>query len=157
DEDLRRRYVAGEEKERLALLSEIVRLEPVVGRLYRRLEDDLELPASNVPEGPVKLSKGTRLTLDIRSANADESAVGPHPLCLDPDREIPVRGVQRYGYSFGDGQHRCPGSFLALDESDVFLHRFLSPDGLHLVTPPRVSFNDVVQGYELRDFQVELR
>lgn len=151
DDDLRRRYVGGEEQERLALLAEIVRLEPVVGRLFRRLEDDLEVPA---PAGPVRLSKGTRLTLDIRSANADESAVGPHPLCLDPDREIPVRGVQRYGYSFGDGQHRCPGSFIALEEADVFLHRLLSLDGLRALQPPKVSFNELVQGYELRDFHI---
>ena len=153
DDELRRRYLSGNEKERHDLLSEIVRLEPVVGRLFRRLEGELEVPT---PDGPLTLPHGTRLDLDIRSANADESAVGPHPLCLDPDRELPGRGVQRYGYSFGDGQHRCPGSFLALEESDVFLHRLLSLEGLRIVRAPDVSFNDVVQGYELRDFQVGL-
>ncbi|HZJ09031.1 MAG TPA: cytochrome P450 [Trueperaceae bacterium] len=153
DEELLARYVNGDEKERQALLAEIVRLEPVVGRLFRRLEGDLDVPTS---DGPVTLPKGTRVGLDIRSANADEAAVGPHPLCLDPDRRITTRGVQPYGYSFGDGHHRCPGSFLALEEADVFLHRLLSLDGLRLVKPPRVGFNDLVQGYELRDFQVAI-
>ena len=150
DEGLRRRYLEGGEQERQGLLAEVIRLEPVVGRLFRRLEGDLD-----VADGET-LAVGTRVAVDVRAANADEAAVGPHPLCLDPDRRVPAKGVQRYGLSFGDGHHRCPGSFLALEEADVFLHRLLSLPGLRLAKPPDVAFNDLVQGYELRDMWVEV-
>src|SRR5690554_5172947 len=150
DEALRRRYLGGDEGERQALLAEVIRLEPVVGRLYRRLEGDLELAQGGT------LPAGARVAVDVRAANADPAAVGPQPLCPDPDRRPAAKGVQRYGLSFGDGHHRCPGSFLALEEADVFLHRLLSLPGLRLAQPPSVSFNDLVQGYELRDIWVEV-
>src|SRR5690606_9222294 len=102
------------------------------------------------------LVRRPRVAVDVRAANADPAAVGPQPLCLDPDRRPAAKGVQRYGLSFGDGHHRCPGSFLALEEADVFLHRLLSLPGLRLAQPPSVSFNDLVQGYELRDIWVEV-
>ena len=149
DAELRRRYLAADEGERQELLAEVIRLEPVVGRLFRRLEGEVALA-----EGEA-LPAGSRVVIDVRSANADPAAVGPHPLCLDPDREVAAKGVQRYGLSFGDGHHRCPGSYLALEEADVFLHRLLSLPGLRLVRPPTVTFNDLVQGYELRDMWVE--
>jgi len=34
--------------------------------------------------------------------------------------------------------------------------RVLSLEGLRLLKPPRVSFNDLVQGYELRGLEVVL-
>src|SRR5690606_30374055 len=68
DEGLRNRYLAGDERERQAVLSEIIRLEPVVGRLFRRLEGELELEDE-------KLESGTRVTVDVRAANADATAV----------------------------------------------------------------------------------
>jgi len=150
DEGLRNRYLAGDERERQAVLSEIIRLEPVVGRLFRRLEGELELEDE-------KLESGTRVTVDVRAANADATAVGQHPLCLDPARVMTTKGVQGYGLSFGDGPHRCPGSFLALEEADVFLYRILSSPGITLEKPPRLTFNDLIQGYELRDMWVGVR
>jgi len=150
DAELRRRYLEAGERERHEILAEVIRLEPVVGRLYRRLQSDLPLA-----EGETLLA-GARVAVDIRSANADAAAVGPHPLCLDADRQVTGKGVQRYGLSFGDGHHRCPGSFLALEEADVFLHRLLSLPGLRLAKAPTVSFNELVQGYELRDMWVEV-
>lgn len=148
-DDLRRRYLAGDERERHGVLSEIIRLEPVVGRLFRRLEGDLGL-------GGGVLSSGTRVAVDVRGANADPDAVGPHPTCLDPDRAVLAKGVQGYGLSFGDGPHRCPGSFLALEEADVFLSGLLAIEGLRLSRPPTLTFNDLIQGYELRDMWIEV-
>ncbi|HEX7000628.1 MAG TPA: cytochrome P450 [Trueperaceae bacterium] len=147
DDGLRSRYLAGDERARQGILSEIIRLEPVVGRLFRRLDGELELEDE-------KLDAGTRVTIDVRAANGDDRAVGPHPLCLDPERVMSVKGVQGYGLSFGDGPHRCPGSFLALEEADVFLSRVLSLPGIRLEKPPRLTFNDLIQGYELRDMWV---
>lgn len=145
---LRRRYLEADERERQNILSEIIRLEPVVGRLFRRLEGDLEWEGGTLPTG-------ARVAVDVRGANADETAVGPHPMCLDPDRTIAAKGVQGYGLSFGDGPHRCPGSFLALEEADVFLTRLLALPGIRLAEPPRLTFNELIQGYELRDMWVE--
>lgn len=149
-DELRRRYLAAEERERHAILSEVIRLEPVVGRLFRRLEGELELEGGTLPET-------ARVAVDVREANADESAVGRHPLCLDPDRAVTAKGVQGYGLSFGDGPHRCPGSFLALEEADVFLSKLLAVPNLRLAKPPELTFNDLIQGYELRDMWVEAR
>jgi len=150
DAELRSRYQAADELERQRLLSEIVRLEPVVGKLFRRLDGDLRLETE---VGEMVLPAGTAIEIDVRSANADPEAVGTHPLCLRADR-IPAKGVQPFGLSFGDGAHRCPGGYLALEEADVFLHRLLALPGLRIERAPRQSYHELVQGYELRDFIV---
>lgn len=153
DDALRRRYLASDETERQRLLAEVVRLEPVVGHLQRRLTGELLLDTA---EGPVTLPAGTVIDIDVRSANLDPAAVGEHPACLAADREIVAKGVQPFALAFGDGHHRCPGSYLALEEADVFLHRLLSVEGLRIERPPTMTFNDLVKGYELRDFVLRL-
>ncbi|TSA87487.1 cytochrome P450 [Deinococcus detaillensis] len=146
--DLRSEYLHGTEKERHAILHEILRLEPVVSTLYRRAEQDLEIDGVSVP-------KGSLLALNVQEANTDESTVGERPLEVCPARSLP-RGVQAPVLAFGDGHHRCPGAFLAIRESDVFLRRLLIWNDLRIVTPPSVSYNEVVKGYELRGFRVAL-
>lgn len=149
DDELRQAYLAGDAPQRQRLLSEVVRLEPVVGHLFRRAERDLVLPVEGRAE---VVPAGTLVDVDIRSANADAAAMGAEPLRLRADREIPAKGVQPYGLSFGDGHHRCPGSFLALAEADVFLERLLRLPGLRIASGPEVRFSELVQGYEIRDF-----
>lgn len=56
--------------------------------------------------------------------------------------------------SFGDGHHRCPGAYVAIQETDVFLRRLLALEGLRIERKPSVSWNDLVAGYELRGFTV---
>jgi hypothetical protein len=63
--------------------------------------------------------------------------------------------VQPPVLSFGDGAHRCPGAFIAIQESDVFLHRLLRLS-LRLPRPPQLSFNETLNSYELRDFVIEV-
>ncbi len=58
--------------------------------------------------------------------------------------------------SFGDGHHRCPGCYVALQETDVFLTRLLSLEGLRTEHKPSVSWNDLISGYELRGLTVAL-
>lgn len=132
NEPLRARFLSGDSNDRLAILEEILRLEPVVGFLYR------------TPEGA-----DTPIALDIRSANTDSQAVGPCPFELRPDR-IRAERVGAAGLAFGDGEHRCPGAGVALAEAEVFLDRLLRVPGLRLARSPDIAWNPLVTGYELR-------
>ncbi|UTA52099.1 cytochrome P450 [Deinococcus radiodurans] len=146
--ELRAAYVHGTEKERHAVLHEILRLEPVVGTLYRRAAQEMTVGGEVIPQGSV-------FALDIGQANLDPAVMGEGAEQLCPMRELP-RGVQAQGLSFGDGHHRCPGAFLAIKETDVFLRRLLIWNDLHVVSEPRVTYNEVIKGYELRGFRVRL-
>ncbi|MFC6623077.1 cytochrome P450 [Novosphingobium panipatense] len=138
DAPLRARFLKGERAARIAILEEILRLEPVVGSLYRRMEGRAEA-----------------LELDIRSANSDPEAVGPCPFHIDPDRSR-ARRVGGAGMAFGDGEHRCPGADVALAEAEIFLERLLRLPGLTLERAPDVGWNRLVTGYELRGCRVAL-
>ncbi|WP_221088974.1 cytochrome P450 [Deinococcus aquaedulcis] len=146
--ELRWHYVHGTERERHAVLHEILRVEPVVSTLYRRTVRDLTVGGEVIPAGRL-------LALNIRDTNEDPAVAGADPATLCPGRPLP-RGVQPPVLAFGDGHHRCPGAFLAIRESDVFLRRLLMWRDLRLVAPPTVTFNEVVQGYELRGMRVAL-
>jgi cytochrome P450 len=144
---LKNEYLHAPVAERHALLHEILRLEPVVSTLYRRTLEDLTLAGVQIPSGSV-------LSLDVVQANTDPELLGETGSQLCPARPLP-RGVQAPVLAFGDGHHRCPGAYLAIQESDVFLRRLLMLD-VNIVSPPRVSYNETVKGYELRGFRVRL-
>jgi cytochrome P450 len=55
---------------------------------------------------------------------------------------------------FGDGRHRCPGAFIALQESAIFLGRLLAMPGLCLVGTPDIRWNDLVGGYEFHECRI---
>jgi cytochrome P450 len=139
DPALRARFLAGDREDRTAILEEILRLEPVVGFLYRKAEGADAAP----------------LALDIRSANGDAEAVGACPFQLDPDRMRADR-VGGAGLAFGDGEHRCPGGGVALAEAEIFLDRLLRIPGLRLARAPDVAWNPLVTGYELRDCRLTI-
>ena len=150
---LRDRYLRGDEGERHDVLGEILRLEPVVGHLYRRATADLQLEDGGEP---VTVPRGSLIALDTYAINADEAAVGECPLTLTPGRELLAERVGPAVMSFGDGHHRCPGYYVALQETDVFLTRLLSLEGLRIERKPSVSWNDLISGYELRGFTAAL-
>lgn len=146
DDGLRRWYLAASESDRLGLLHEILRLEPVIGRLRRRTTAAVEIPGNDA------IPAGALVELVIGDANADPAEVGDAPLELRPGREITSGAA---GLSFGDGPHKCPGAHIAILETDVFLHRLLTLP-VRMESPPRVSFNDAISGYELRGLVVAL-
>ncbi len=149
---LRDQYMNADQKDRYKILHELLRLEPVVGHLYRRATEDLQIEAGGAQ---YHIKKGERIVLHVYAHNADEQVVGEAPDTTCPARELP-RGVSDSVMSFGDGNHRCPGAYIAIQETDIFLRKLFSLEGLTMVKAPDLTWNELVKGYELRDFQVRL-
>lgn len=152
DDALRTRYLEADAAGRQRVLHEILRLEPVVGHLYRRATQDVPIELGGTT---TTIPAGARIDLDLRAANADPEAVDGEPLRLRPDRALAPK-VQEPVLSFGDGAHRCPGSFLAIAESDAFLTRLLRLP-LDVVGTPTIGWNDLIEGYEVRGLEVAVR
>lgn len=146
DDELRAKYLASAEPERLLMLHEVLRLEPVLGHLKRRTTNEIKVGSEVVPSGAV-------VRIQIDHANLDTGTVGEEPLSLCPGRSMGPGGNPT-GLSFGDGAHKCPGSHIAILETDVFLHKLFSVDSVRMVTAPRITFKDDIAGYELRGMQV---
>jgi cytochrome P450 len=153
DQALLTRYQAADEADRIAILHEILRLEPVVGRLRRRTTAPLTLPSGD--DDAVTVPAGELVDILLDSTNLDARAVGARPEQICPGRAM-TEGAGPPGLSFGDGPHKCPGAHVAILETDVFLSRLFALPGLRMATPPRVGFNDEIGSYELRDLTVTL-
>jgi cytochrome P450 len=145
-DDLRTRFIASDELERLSILEEVLRLEPVVSVLKRRAAHDMTVETGH---GPMKIPAQTLVEIDVGTANRDESAAGACPHRLDPDR-VRAAKVSPSLMSFGDGPHRCPGASVALQEAAIFLEHLLRVPGLRLERSPTVTTNPISTGYELR-------
>ncbi len=143
DDALRERFLTGDEADQVAILEEIMRLDPVVNMVARRVTADAVTDSGSV-------SEGEKLVVDIRAANVDEAGVGACPYALDPDRARKSKTVGSY-LSFGDGSHRCPGAQVALNETRVFLDRLLRVPGIRLEREPDLCWTDELMGYELRN------
>ncbi|WP_027935371.1 cytochrome P450 [Amycolatopsis thermoflava] len=127
DDALRARYREADEDERIGLLHEILRTEPVIGGLKRRTTAPLRLDEDTIPPGEL-------VEVRIDAANLEP--------CEAP------------GLSFGDGAHKCPGAHVAILETDVFLSRLFALPGLRMVSPPRVTVKAEIDSYELRNLVV---
>lgn len=148
---LRERYLAAEETERLGILAELIRLEPPVGHLYRRVTEDFDVTDRGDTQ---TLVTGELVDLDIRKINADEDAFAHDPLRVCPDRER-SGGAQDVGLSFGFGAHSCPGQPLALREADALLHRLLALD-VTRTSEPTISWDDLIEGYRIRQLTLSV-
>jgi hypothetical protein len=71
DESLRATYLAARESRRLTIPEDILRLEPIVGNIYRRTTEPLEL-------GENTLHAGTKIAIDVRAINCEEAAAGEY-------------------------------------------------------------------------------
>jgi cytochrome P450 len=150
---LRIRYLSASEEERYAMLSEILRLEPVIGHIYRRTTADLPIESNG---SSVVIPEGALINLHVYGTNADEAIVGEHALELCPARSLQGDAVPAVLMGFGDGHHRCPGSYIAIQETDIVLQRLLALDGLRIEQAPTITWSDLVSGYELRHFMITL-
>jgi cytochrome P450 len=128
DDALRHRYTIGDETTRVALLHDLLRLEPVVGNLKRRTTTAL---APEIPPGRL-------VDVDVSTANLEPGVEGP-------------------GLAFGDGPHKCPGAYVAIQEADIFLSKLFAMKDLRMVKPPRVAMKPDISSYELRDFMITVR
>ncbi|MEU3269679.1 cytochrome P450 [Saccharomonospora sp. NPDC006951] len=153
DDALAARYREAEEARRIEILHEILRLEPVVASLRRRTTAPLPVPVG-ADGDVVTVPEGELIDVEVSLANLDETAVGADPLAICPGRPL-ASGAPSMGLSFGDGAHKCPGSSIAILETDVFLSRLLAIPGVRMVAPPRVSIAEAIGGYELRGLIVE--
>jgi cytochrome P450 len=121
---------AGDEQARFAILHEVARLEPPLAALKRRTTAPVTLPDGTV------IAAGERVDVSIAAANLDQAAAP--------------------GLTFGDGPHKCPGAYLAVQEADIFLTTLFALDGVRLTSPPRVAFNDAFGSYSLHDMVVSV-
>ena len=144
DAALRRRFLAGDDEGRLAIVAEILRLEPAVSTLYRRTTAPIDLDDGGAR---VALPAGRLVAIDLRRVNADPEVAGPCPHRLDPGRA--ARGPAGL-MSFGDGPHRCPGASVALHEAAILLDHLLRVPNLRLASAPVVTRNATSTGYVIR-------
>jgi cytochrome P450 len=141
---LREQFVAADEEGQMAILMEILRLEPIAAMIYRRADEDIETTARG------KVCARSKFAVDLRAVNSDESVVGPNPFVLDAQRAKKLNQNGTF-MSFGDGSHRCPGWQVALKESRVFLDRLLRVPGIRLERAPDMLWNAPLMSYELRN------
>ena len=149
-EDLRARFLDGSEQVQVAILEEILRLEPVVGALYRRTERELKLDENGAI---TTLAAGTLVKIDVRAMNSDPVASGGCPFKLDANRDVRAAASASL-MSFGDGPHKCPGASVALQETAIFLDCLLRVPNIRLTRPPTVGWNALISSYELRGAQI---
>jgi cytochrome P450 len=145
--DLRQQFLDGDYEAKMAILEEILRLEPIVSTLYRRA------PAELSEKGAREYAAGRSYGVSLRHAKLDPALVGECPLALDPARK------QRQGdpggfLSFGNGMHRCPGSPLALNETLHFMDRLLRVPGLKLASQPEVKWVATLSTFEIANVLV---
>jgi cytochrome P450 len=137
DETLRERYTTGAAADRVAVLHEILRLEPVVGDLLRWTTAEVEV-------GDVTIPSGARVEVGVAAANLDPAEAGAQPRAVCPGRPVGP------GLSFGDGAHKCPGAHIAIQETDIFLGRLFAMPGLRMIQEPTVTIRPDIASYEIK-------
>jgi cytochrome P450 len=150
DDRLRAAYVEGDEASRVALLQEILRLDPVVANLLRWTTAEIVVPDG---AGTVTIPAGVPVDIAVSDANLDDATVGATPARVCPGRPLPD-GVGESVLSFGDGPHRCPGAHVAIQETDIFLTKLFALPGIRMVHEPTTRLRVDTQSYELKGLVV---
>ena len=144
DHALRARYLEEDAKGQLAILMEILRLEPVAAMIHRRMDEEVTGLEDQA------LPPGEKYGIDIRAANIDEELVGECPYAVDPERARRQKDPGRF-LSFGDGAHTCPGWQVALHETRIFLDHLFRVPCITLDREPDMQWNPMLGSYELRN------
>ena len=144
------RFTVAGKGERYAMLHDILRLEPVVGLLYRRATEDIELEHEGQS---YTIHAGDMISMSIKDTNVD-TEVFDQPRAVCPERKLP-RGTRPEGGAFGDGAHRCPGHFVAIQETDVFLRELFSR-GIEKLSEPELFTDALIAGYRVEGLRVGL-
>ena len=133
---------------RYEALHEILRLEPVIGKIKRKALE----PVSVTSDGEThNIPVDARIEFHVYDVNADAQAVGAEPERIHPHRDL-EKGAYRSLIGFGSGSHRCAGEHLAIAETDIFIRKLLSLKGLHVETGPEIKYNQTVEGYEIDNY-----
>src|SRR5207248_9351212 len=111
-----------------------------VTSLNQRKNDDIKIEINGTL---VFIPVGEKIDLHVYDANMDEEVVGELPLALCPGRELKGDHVPEMVMSFGDGTHRCPGAYIAIQETDIFLQRLLAIDSLRIVSKPSMRWDNL--------------
>jgi cytochrome P450 len=135
---------------RYEALNEILRLEPVIGKLYRKSAEPVTVRTG---DQDVTIPAGERIAFHVYDVNVDPQAVPECPHERQAHREL-QKGVYRSMIGFGSGPHRCAGAHLALAETDVFIQKLLRLPGLRIEKAPNIIRNDAVEGYEIHNLML---
>ncbi len=152
NDELRSEYLAADQPRRLSILEEIIRVEPVVGHLYRRATSAIDIgdghstTSAGDEHDHATIPAGDLIDVCVREANVDPDVYGANAEAVCPHRSGTAPAA---GLSFGDGAHACPGMPLALFETDVLLHRLLACEP-RLLTEPTIEWDDLIEGYRIR-------
>ena len=150
DDKLRAVMTSDNTEARYNALNEILRLEQVIGKLYRRAPEPVTVKSLG---RKVTIPEGDRIAFHVYDVNVDPLAAGEAPKKMNPEREL-EKGVYRSMLGFGSGPHRCAGEHLALAETDVFIHKLLKLPGLRLAEGTELRRNDTVEGYEVNNINL---
>ena len=132
---------------RYEALNEILRLEPVIGKIYRKSAEPVAVKTGGQE---MTIPAGERIAFHVYDVNVDPQAVAECPHQRQAHREL-GKGVYRSMIGFGSGPHRCAGEHLALAETDVFIQKLLRLPGLRIEQAPNIIRNDTVEGYEVHN------
>ncbi|MEO5887224.1 MAG: cytochrome P450 [Anaerolineales bacterium] len=147
DEKFRKIMMSDNSSARYEALNEILRLEPVIGKLYRRTREPVTVMSG---EKEITIPEGEKIAFHVYDVNVDSNAVRESPTQLQAHRNL-EKGVYRSLIGFGSGPHRCAGEHLALAETDVFINKILQVPGLRIESGPNIIRNETVEGYEIND------
>jgi cytochrome P450 len=152
---LRQRMLVGSQEERYAILHEILRLEPIVGHLFRRTTQEVTFESEG---GTRTIPADTLVDINVFATNADPHMAGDSSLAVCPARPLTSSQgkVPEPVISFGDGYHRCPGAYIAIQETDIFLRKLLAVETLKIDKTPDVTYSKIVSGYEVNNFIISV-
>lgn len=148
DPELRDRFTAGPESQRVAILHEILRVDPVISSVLRRTTASITLGDTVVPAGSL-------VDVGVAAVNIDPATVGDDPGQICPARQLP-EGIPDAVLSFGDGPHRCPGAYIAVQETAIFLAKLFTMPGLRMTGTPEVKLRPEIQSYEIKGLRVRV-